>query len=524
MTSSSSLHAHAYPQPVPDAPVTSTAVQQTQPWIDADKRGMVIRDPWYDFGTYPGLADEPNTVAQDRMGQMLEHLGVRWVRLEFQIEGHDVISTTQVAQYDYFIREVAPRHNFKVLGLLGFSLLRGVPRCDLASLDTWDDPIYGGGINYYMETWLNRARMIVDRYEDQIAAYQVLNEQNRLTPECDFIPPTMAARLHTKFYRFFRQVDRFAPGTGDQSWRDDSAIVLGGLHPAGTSKPGHPNYQTDREYLLELYQSDGFASYRATYGAFPIDGLGYHPYPEEIRNSLQSDMSLITDRLDAVRNVLEIVEDPDLPFWITEIGYNSAFGSQDDAGQAEFMRRVLMLLSKRTDVEVFFWFKYEDFPPATGPNAQQWGVVRVPFEDGDCPGGACYDVAGRPVLLRPSFWVYRELAGLTYSPPEPPASATIQGPLIGKLATPITLTATLSRTTVTTPVTYLWHATDQQSLTRDGVLSDTVSYTWETPGSKVVTLEARNQAGPVLSTYRITINATGEPLRLFLPFVQRRSP
>jgi hypothetical protein len=63
------------------------------------------------------------------------------------------------------------------------------------------------------------------------------------------------------------------------------------------------------------------------------------------------------------------------------------------------------------EVANVFWFKYEDFPPATGPSAQQWGIVRIPLLGGNCEGG-CYEPSGKPLFYRQSFWAYRELAGL----------------------------------------------------------------------------------------------------------------
>lgn len=259
-----------------------------------------------------------------------------------------------------------------------------------------------------MRLWLDRARMIVARYQGNIAAYEILNEQNRLPPNGDAIPADVAARLHTKFYRFFHHVDRenVPPGT---SWRDNISIILGGLHPAGSGPQGNPS---DRAYLRQLYDSDGFQSYRATYGDFPIDGLGYHPYPEEIRNSLRSTLSLIGSRMNEVRSVLAEVGDPTLPFWITEIGYNIGYRSQNAEGQANFLYATFTELAARGDVATIFWFKYEDFPPAEGANAQKWGVVHIPFTEGPCPGGACYEVSGQPTVYRLSFWVYRNLAGL----------------------------------------------------------------------------------------------------------------
>src|SRR5215207_9510385 len=50
-----------------------------------DFMGMVIRDPWYDFGTHPAFPNQPNKTFQDTMGLTLANMGVRWVRLDFHI-------------------------------------------------------------------------------------------------------------------------------------------------------------------------------------------------------------------------------------------------------------------------------------------------------------------------------------------------------------------------------------------------------------------------------------------------------
>src|SRR5258706_12617108 len=82
-----------------------------------DLMGMVIRDPWYDFRTTaPG---EPNKAFQDTMGATLAGMGVRWVRLDFHIVvpladvtiDQSQAIDAEIAKNDYFINEVAPRHN-----------------------------------------------------------------------------------------------------------------------------------------------------------------------------------------------------------------------------------------------------------------------------------------------------------------------------------------------------------------------------------------------------------------------------
>jgi hypothetical protein len=71
---------------LPAGAAPTAAPPRSQPSALAPEfMGMVIRDPWYDFGTYPGLPNEPNYAFQDKMGATLAAMGVRWVRLDFHI-------------------------------------------------------------------------------------------------------------------------------------------------------------------------------------------------------------------------------------------------------------------------------------------------------------------------------------------------------------------------------------------------------------------------------------------------------
>lgn len=401
--------------------------------------GMVVRDPWYEFGTNPRYPAQPNYEAQNRMGQLLAEAGVRWVRIEFIVRQGAGSWEEQVARNDYFVNEVAPRYGLKVMGLLGFALVDVDPRDPQAGLvakpGSQPDPVYEYAVNPWMKSWLDRALWVMNRYAGRVAAYELLNEQNRLP----FIPPSgnhpgyrggegidpeITATLHTKLVKCFRQNSCVGSTVGDPSWRAGVRLILGGLHPKGSDQilPGPRPAQSDRAYLAALYRSAAFKSYRDKYGAYPLDGLGYHPYPAEIvpdLNALDDEIGRIDARMSQVRATLRTLlqaSDPaaaEVPFWVTEVGYNAAYLSQNAAGQAAFLRAIYTAMAARGDVATLFWFKYEDFPPATGRNAQQWGIVRIPFtEDARCPGGACYDLAGEPALRRPSFFVLRELAGL----------------------------------------------------------------------------------------------------------------
>ncbi|WP_245860492.1 hypothetical protein [Candidatus Chloroploca asiatica] len=402
--------------------------------IDRELIGMVVRDPWYDFNANPIFPNEVDYVAQDRMGQELAAAGVRWVRLEFIIDEQVGSVEENLARYDYFLTQVAPRYNLKVLGLLGFALVINVdprhPEYGLVVAGSID-PNYGGGVNGYMRTWLDRALTIATRYEGQLHAYQILNEQNRLPVSPgqfgggEGLDPVLIGRLHTKFYRCFKR-NECAFTSPDPAWRAGLDIVSGGLHPRGSDRllpsnriqvDGKPI--SDIAYLLELFATEPFRDYFLANGRYPLDGLGYHPYPVEIVTTLatiESDVARMDQRLNEVRTALTNGASPagaSVPFWITEVGYNVAYSRQTIAGQSLFLRTVFLQLAQRNDLARIFWFKYEDFPPAEGPNAQQWGIVHIPFtEDSRCPGGACYVPGGEPAYRRPSFWALRELAGL----------------------------------------------------------------------------------------------------------------
>jgi hypothetical protein len=440
------------------APQAATPAQAAA--LNPEFMGMVIRDPYYEYNSFPGMPG-PNVYAQDAMGAQLEHIGVRWVRLEFIAD----VDGIHFDKYDYFISQVAPRYNLKVLAVLATQIVPDNP-VSLNTGTTGDDPVYGGGINPYMRHWLDAALQIAARYDGgangRIHAFEIFNEANRFFGDGTNLPaglqyaglnPDYIARLHAKFYRICKNTDNSQPAARCPA---DTAIIVGGLHPKGTSAKRKATDKetivfTDEEYLQRMYQTafSDFKNYAGNLpvwqGRWPVDGIGFHPYPEEITprpvtRSVSDDMYVkIMPRLNQMRVMLIGLQDPAQPFWITEVGYNVGSyllrGPAAEANQAEFMRQLYTQLAARGDVANVFWFKYEDFPPANImynskgqaiADPQRWGVVHIPFTEGGkvdgvpCAGGACYEPTGEPSYVRASYLVYRELAGLpvmkTYLP------------------------------------------------------------------------------------------------------------
>ncbi len=412
--------------------------------------GMVIRDPHYEWNTNPSYPNGVNRAFYDAMGLKLAEAGVKWVRFEiFAEETGTNAGKVTIEKYRYFINEVAPRHGIKVLALLATPLVRWQSGDNLGQyldpelLDApSDDPPlndpkacgksgneslypYGCGTNPYMRIWLNNAFDVAHSFPYNpttgagITAFEVLNEENRyLMGGGKGLKPSSVGTLLTKFYRIYKNVrcpaGSLGPGCAQVK------IVLGGLHPdrCDDCAPGGFN---DRQYLDALYKHSAFQSYRTTYGKYPLDGVGYHPYPMEMRSGLvpeptgSLDLFRVPGRMDAMRAIMVQNGDTANKFWITEVGDRGAPMTVDSSGdnerrQAQFMRSIYWFLWRdRAFIENVFWFKYEDFavpaddPSATGP--ENWGIVRLK------PGTTTeYDNNGAIDRVKQSFWTYRDLA------------------------------------------------------------------------------------------------------------------
>jgi phosphodiesterase/alkaline phosphatase D-like protein len=99
---------------------------------------------------------------------------------------------------------------------------------------------------------------------------------------------------------------------------------------------------------------------------------------------------------------------------------------------------------------------------------------------------------------------------------------TIEGPTTGTISTTCAFTATVSPVSATTPVTYVWQASDQVPVTQTNHLSDTAGFSWAITGTKTVTVSAQNGGPSVSNTRTITITPglVGEKT-VYLPLVLR---
>jgi hypothetical protein len=82
---------------------------------------------------------------------------------------------------------------------------------------------------------------------------------------------------------------------------------------------------------------------------------------------------------------------------------------------------------------------------------------------------------------------------------------TISGPITGIPNNTYTFTATVNPLATTIPITYVWKATGQSSVTTTADLTDTVTFNWSTGGAKTITVTAASGGGTVTDTHIINI-------------------
>ncbi|NJO06197.1 MAG: PKD domain-containing protein [Chloroflexaceae bacterium] len=92
------------------------------------------------------------------------------------------------------------------------------------------------------------------------------------------------------------------------------------------------------------------------------------------------------------------------------------------------------------------------------------------------------------------------------TPLTPLESVEITGPAMGSTGIEYSFTATVSPNDATTPVSYTWTVDDQDTVSVSNGLSNEQTYTWDTPGTRTLTVTAENSAGaPVEATFEIII-------------------
>lgn len=101
----------------------------------------------------------------------------------------------------------------------------------------------------------------------------------------------------------------------------------------------------------------------------------------------------------------------------------------------------------------------------------------------------------------------------------PPTSAQLSGPTSGQTETNYSFTVETSPSTTTTPLTYLWEATDHPPVEQIGELTNTFSFLWHTTGEKTIAVTVSNEAGTVTTYWTIDISSPNTTFINYLPII-----
>ena len=99
----------------------------------------------------------------------------------------------------------------------------------------------------------------------------------------------------------------------------------------------------------------------------------------------------------------------------------------------------------------------------------------------------------------------------------PPTAVTLDGPVEGWVNTLYTFTATVEPISTSLPLTFIWQIDGQLPITHTSGLTDTINFSWDMPGTQLITVTASNPADTVSASHVITI--TAQLYDIYLPLV-----
>ncbi len=380
---------------------------------DGQLFGMVARDPFYEFNTDPvHFPNAANRTALERQASELASAGVRWIRMEFFADYDGSVKAGDINwdKYDWFINELAPRYNLKVLALLNVGMVAYQGQT-VRTIAFNDPPDRGGsdpedGSNHFGRVFTGRAQTIAARYGSNISAYEIINEPNiswDLWVDSHNggaeIKPERYAALISSSYRAIKNV---AP---------QAQVLVGGML-VGSPPEGQDHDQFD--YLYQLYVSSWVDKYRAAgyssrpgWNTVPWDGVALHPYFLETPKLF----SLLKEFTRKLRDR----GDPRSKLWVTEVGAESRppegqedNPTSDEMKQASYLRDlytgILNDPELKAEVPHVFWFKYEDFVP--GDYTHNYGLVRLKETDAK----NAYGPTGQVWVHKLAYRTYQEIA------------------------------------------------------------------------------------------------------------------
>ena len=318
-------------------------------------------------GTQPGWAidDSGNILITDAVANRLAQSGAGWVRLNFRLGPHSSDTPAFYAAYETVVNRLRSR-GLQIIGLMSNESWPG-SQADWHA-NNWENT-GGDGYNGYIDQFGYAFARMAAHWQSQIKHWEIWNEPDCWSSNpapgvyegCSYIYPSnfgaMLAHCHSQV-RYYNNIS--------------VQIISGGLFGhdiAGFTWSGSGAQYLDSTYNVAINHTGKFAWTMATYGSYPLDGVGQHIY---INQGGAVSTSWFGTYLDYVRNVVTAWEGAGSPkkTWLTEWGWTTA--SVSESTQANNINNSFNVIKGRSYVACAVQFQLED----NAPGNMYYGLFR----------------------------------------------------------------------------------------------------------------------------------------------------
>src|SRR5688500_13351109 len=227
-------------------------------------------------GTQPGWAidDSGNILITDAIADRLAQSGAGWVRLNFRLGPHSSDTPAFYATYDTIVSRLRSR-GLQIIGLMCNESWPG-SQADWQA-NNWENT-GGDGYNTYIDQFGYAFARLAAHWQGQIKYWEIWNEPDCWNSNpapgvyegCSYIYPSnfaaMLAHCHSQVH-YYNNIP--------------VQIISGGLFGhdiAGFTWSGSGAQYLDSTYNVAINHTGKFAWTMATYGSYPLDGVGQHIY------------------------------------------------------------------------------------------------------------------------------------------------------------------------------------------------------------------------------------------------------
>jgi len=211
----------------------------------------------------------------------------------------------------------------------------------------------------------NYAATVAEHYTGRVRHYEIWNEQNvGLTFWRPSEDPVRYGELLVEASARVREVD------------PQALISFGGVFGPRllVNTEGEDYIRAVAEALPELAEH--------------IDIMAFHPYryPFNAPESESDDQDSLSTSICSMRGLVAELGAPDMPLWITELGWHTALDSfspgVDESTQGAYLVRAALIAFSQ-GVERFYWYTFRDSGTASDDQEQRFGL----FGFDEIPGG-----------------------------------------------------------------------------------------------------------------------------------------